>query len=175
MALAEKRVEHELVVLDFAKGDHKQPTHLARQPFGKMPAIEHDGLTLFESRAIARYVGEAFPGASFLPSDSKSRALVDQWVNVEQLEIGHVDHVRERELFIDEMRLALERAIEDAEDRPQRDSQAFDSRGVGVAHSHRFLHHELERERMGDRVELHRLHVDPLIDQRAALRVAREE
>jgi glutathione S-transferase len=95
MALAEQKIEHELVVLDFAKGEHKQAPHLARQPFGKMPAIEHDGLTLFESRAIARYIGGAFAGeggTSILPADAKQRALVDQWVNVELAEFYPTAH-----------------------------------------------------------------------------------
>jgi glutathione S-transferase len=74
MALAEKKVAHELAILDFAKGEHKQPDHVARQPFGKMPAIEHDGAPLFESRAIVRYIGEAFPGASFRPTREAARS-----------------------------------------------------------------------------------------------------
>lgn len=92
MALAEKNVAHELVVLDFSKKEHKEPAHLARQPFGKIPAIEHDGLQLFESRAIARYIGETFPGPSFLPTEAKQRALVDQWVNVELAEFYSTAH-----------------------------------------------------------------------------------
>jgi glutathione S-transferase len=100
MALAEKKVAHELVVLDFMKGEHKQPAHLARQPFGKIPAIEHDGLTLFESRAIARYIGETFPGPSFLPSGAKERAQVDQWVNVELAEFYPTAHPLAFELVI---------------------------------------------------------------------------
>jgi glutathione S-transferase len=101
MALAEKKVDHELVVLDFAKGDHKQPKHVARQPFGKMPAIEHEGLTLFESRAIARYIGEAFAGgSSIVPTDAKQRALVDQWVHVEVTEFFPIAHPLVLELVI---------------------------------------------------------------------------
>jgi glutathione S-transferase len=93
MALAEKKVEHELVTLEVLKGEHKQPGHVARQPFGKVPAIEHDGLTLFESRAIARYIGEAFSGGtSFLPTDARGRGLVDQWVNVEHGEFYTTAH-----------------------------------------------------------------------------------
>jgi glutathione S-transferase len=100
MALAEKEVAHELSILDFAKGEHKQPDHVARQPFGKMPAIDHDGATLFESRAIARYIGEAFPGASFLPTDPRGRALVDQWVNVELTEFYPTAHPLALELVV---------------------------------------------------------------------------
>ncbi len=100
MALAEKKVEHELVILEFAKGHHKQAEHVARQPFGKVPAVEHDGLTLFESRAIARYIGEAFPGTSFLPTDAKDRALVDQWANAEVTEFYPAAHQLGFELVI---------------------------------------------------------------------------
>jgi glutathione S-transferase len=100
MALAEKKVEHDFVLLEFAKGDHKKPEHLARQPFGKVPAIEHEGFTLFESRAIARYIGETFPGASFSPTDPKARALVVQWINVEYGEFFPVAHPLNLELVI---------------------------------------------------------------------------
>jgi glutathione S-transferase len=92
LAAAEKKIPHEHVVLDFAKGTHKQPEHLARQPFGKIPAMEHEGLKLFESRAIARYIGEAFPGESFIPTDARERALVDQWVSAEMMEFFPVAH-----------------------------------------------------------------------------------
>jgi glutathione S-transferase len=49
-------------------------------------------MTLFESRAIARYVGEASPGAGFIPTDLKQRALVDQWVNAELAEFNTTAH-----------------------------------------------------------------------------------
>jgi glutathione S-transferase len=103
MALAEKKAEHELVILDFAKGDHKQPANVARQPFGKVPSIEHDGLTLFESRAIARYIDAAFPGPSFVPTDAKDRALVFQWVCVEQGEFYTTAHPLGFELVVKSM------------------------------------------------------------------------
>ena len=100
MALNEMKIEHEVITLDFAKGDHKQPAHLARQPFGKMPAIEHDGITLFESRAIARYVLEAVPGPVFIPTDAKQRAFFEQWLNVEAQEFFPVAHPLALELVI---------------------------------------------------------------------------
>lgn len=93
MALAEKKVSGELITLDFMRGEHRQPEHLARQPFAKMPAVDYQGTTLFESRAIARYIGEAFPGgAPFVPTDPWERALVDQWVNAETCEFYPAAH-----------------------------------------------------------------------------------
>jgi len=52
--------------------------HLARQPFGQAPAIEDDGLTLFESGAIALYVAER--SETLLPSDPAERARAIGWV-----------------------------------------------------------------------------------------------
>ena len=38
------------------------PEQLARHPWGKIPALTHGDLTLFESLAITRYVDEVFDG-----------------------------------------------------------------------------------------------------------------
>jgi glutathione S-transferase len=82
--LAEKNHKADFVVLDFAKGDHKQPEHLARQPFGQMPTIDDDGFVLYESRAICRYLDETLPGTKLTPSNAKDRAMMEQWISVEQ-------------------------------------------------------------------------------------------
>lgn len=80
--LVETNTPYESISLDFAKGEHKSPEHLARQPFGKMPALEDDGFWLYESRAMARYVNDK-AGGKLVPSDLKSRAMMDQWTSVE--------------------------------------------------------------------------------------------
>lgn len=81
--LAETKTPFEFVVVDFATGEHKQPTHLSRQPFGQVPAIEDDGFPLYESRAICRYLSDKADGA-LTPRDPKLRAKMDQWLSVEQ-------------------------------------------------------------------------------------------
>jgi len=53
-----------------------------RQPFGKVPAFEHDGFALFETAAILRYVDEAFPGPALQPVDTKQRARMSQAISV---------------------------------------------------------------------------------------------
>jgi len=49
-------------------------------PFGKIPAMTHGELTLFESSAILRYLDGAFPGPKLWPADARAAAVVDQWV-----------------------------------------------------------------------------------------------
>jgi glutathione S-transferase len=52
----------------------------ALNPFGKIPAMTHGELTLFESSAILRYLDQAFAGPKLWPADARAAALVDQWV-----------------------------------------------------------------------------------------------
>lgn len=82
--LAEKGQKFEFVLVDLSKGEHKQPAHLARQPFGVVPAIDDNGFQLFESRAMCRYLDETVEGTKLTPSTAKDRALMEQWISVEQ-------------------------------------------------------------------------------------------
>ncbi|MDA0323775.1 MAG: glutathione S-transferase family protein [Verrucomicrobia bacterium] len=71
-------IEYEWVGLDFTKGEHKTPEHMARHPAGKMPAIDDDGFLLFESDAICRYLN-AKHGGSLVPDGLEAIAIMDQW------------------------------------------------------------------------------------------------
>jgi glutathione S-transferase len=81
--LAELAADYQLVHVDFAKGEHKAPEHFARQPFGQIPALDDDGFVLYESQAICRYLDAKLAGR-LVPRDARARALVDQWLSVEQ-------------------------------------------------------------------------------------------
>lgn len=78
LALEEKGVAYTLDEVDILTGGGHSPAHLARQPWGKVPAFDHDGFGLFETFAITRYVDEAFPGPSLQPADAKARARMTQ-------------------------------------------------------------------------------------------------
>lgn len=80
---AEKNITPDFVVVDMGKGEHKSPEHLARQPFGQVPALEDDGFWLYESRAMCRYLDEKLGGPKLVPADLKARALMEQWMSVE--------------------------------------------------------------------------------------------
>ena len=72
MACHEKGIDYELVPAT--------PGSIgALNPFGKIPAITHDELTLFESTAILRYVDRVFPGPTLWPDDAVAAARCDQW------------------------------------------------------------------------------------------------
>lgn len=58
--------------------EQRSPEHLARQPFGQVPAIEDDGLVLFESGAIVLCVAEK--SEALLPTDRIGRERAIGWL-----------------------------------------------------------------------------------------------
>lgn len=63
----------------------KPPEMLARHPLGKVPYIEDQGATFFDSTVIGEYLEERYPAPPLMPADAVVRA-----------------RVREAEQFIDE-------------------------------------------------------------------------
>lgn len=74
MLLAEKGAQYDQVPVHVLKGEPRQPEHLARHPFGKVPVLDHDGLRIIETSAIAPYLDEVLPGPSFTPDTAAGRA-----------------------------------------------------------------------------------------------------
>ncbi|MEM1229043.1 MAG: glutathione S-transferase family protein [Pseudomonadota bacterium] len=59
----------EQIVVNTVKGRHKEPAHLARNPFGTVPTLElDDGTFLVESLAIIDYLERKFPDGCLLPA-----------------------------------------------------------------------------------------------------------
>ena len=78
MVLAEKGVtDFKQVPLNVLAGDPKTPEHRERHPFGKVPVLDHDGMRIPETTAIARYLNDVLPGKSVIPSTPKDRARMD--------------------------------------------------------------------------------------------------
>ena len=56
--LAETGLEHELVTVDTLKGEQHSVSYRAINPNGKVPAIDDNGVVVFDSSAILLYLGE---------------------------------------------------------------------------------------------------------------------
>ncbi|EDR09231.1 uncharacterized protein LACBIDRAFT_296671 [Laccaria bicolor S238N-H82] len=86
IVLHEKNVPFEFHPIDFAAGEHKSPEFLKHQPFGQVPYIEDDGLVLYESRAICRYIAEKYAGQGtpLIPTELKAKAIFEQATSVEK-------------------------------------------------------------------------------------------
>jgi glutathione S-transferase len=80
LVLEEKRAPYHFAAMPF--GGHKQPAHLARHPFGRIPAIEHDGFALYETQAILRYVDAVVPNPPLQPADPREAARMNQLMGI---------------------------------------------------------------------------------------------
>lgn len=76
-------VPAELVNVDLAKGEHKQPPFLAKNPFGQVPVLEDGALTVSDSNAILVYLAERYDEqARYWPRDPGRRGHVQRWLSV---------------------------------------------------------------------------------------------
>jgi len=82
MLLAEKGAEYDQVPVNVLAGEPHLPENLARQPFGKVPVVEHGKRRLYETSAITRYLNEALPGKSLIPASLMNRARMDMGVGI---------------------------------------------------------------------------------------------
>ena len=69
-------------ILPAAPGTLRSPEHLARHPFGRVPVLEHNGFSLYETQAILRYLDRVLPTPALTPADPKRTARMDQVMNV---------------------------------------------------------------------------------------------
>lgn len=82
MACKEKAVAYDNVAVGGDGEDMKGAAHLARHPFGRIPAMKHRDVTLFESMAIAQYIDDVFEsGVKLQPVNVVERARMIQWAS----------------------------------------------------------------------------------------------
>jgi glutathione S-transferase len=76
-------LRYEPVDVDLARGAHKTPEFLAKNPFGQVPVIEDGGITLADSNAILVYLARRYDGSrQWLPDDPIAAAEVQRWLSV---------------------------------------------------------------------------------------------
>lgn len=104
VVLKEKNVPFEFIPVDLLKGAHKAPKFTVYQPFGQVPYIvrpsfpyrcrtivdilylkDDNGLILYESRAICRYIAVKYApqGTPLIPTDPTAIAFFEQAVSIE--------------------------------------------------------------------------------------------
>lgn len=82
LALEEKAIRYCLVEIDVFAPAGLPVQYFQRQPFGKIPALEHDGTRLYETGAITRYIDEAFEGPALQPEGAVARARMNQVISI---------------------------------------------------------------------------------------------
>jgi glutathione S-transferase len=78
--LEEKGVPYRLAAI--APGTLRGPQHLARHAFGRVPVLDHDDFSLYETQAILRYVDRVVAEPALTPADARAAGRMDQLMNI---------------------------------------------------------------------------------------------
>ena len=75
-------LDAELVDVDLAAGEHKQPDFLARNRFGQVPVLEDGDTVIADSNAILVYLAERYDASnSWMPADASAAADVQRFLS----------------------------------------------------------------------------------------------
>jgi glutathione S-transferase len=77
--VGELKLAHEHIPAGGPYGLTNEPKFRAMNPNGLVPVIEDDGLVMWESNAILRYLAATYGKDKFWFADAKARAPIDQW------------------------------------------------------------------------------------------------
>jgi len=78
LVLIEKGIDFEHIEVDLS---NKSERFLAVSPYGKVPAIVHEGEALFESAIINEYLDEVAPEPRLMPDDPVLKARTRIWIH----------------------------------------------------------------------------------------------
>jgi glutathione S-transferase len=81
IALLEKGVEYERIMVPFSAGDGYEPKHpevVRVNPKQQVPMLIHDGVEIFDSTQIFEYLEDAFPAPPLWPDSIAGRAEARQ-------------------------------------------------------------------------------------------------
>ena len=72
--------DYDFIRINPIAGENRTEDYLRKHPAGKIPVIEDDGFTLFESNAIMKYLCRK-NNSGYYPEDIKAQAEVDLWMD----------------------------------------------------------------------------------------------
>ncbi|MYN06356.1 glutathione S-transferase family protein [Pseudoduganella aquatica] len=78
MFMAEKGITLDTQLIDLGKLENRDPAFLAKNPFGRVPALElDDGRVLCETRAICSYLEGVYPEPNLMGEGFEERAFIE--------------------------------------------------------------------------------------------------
>src|ERR687883_607928 len=77
MVLHEKGIDFEVHEVDLS---NKSEEFLSVSPYGKVPVLRVDGISLYESNIVNEYLDEVYDSPKLMPENPEERALVRSWM-----------------------------------------------------------------------------------------------
>src|SRR5580698_8304704 len=80
-------LQYEYKRVNLLAGEQKSPEFLKVNPTGRVPAINDNGFTAFESAVIIKYLADK-NNSPLYPKDLQKRTAVDQWIDFANLHVA---------------------------------------------------------------------------------------
>src|SRR5918993_6024228 len=77
MVLHEKGIDFEVHEVDLS---NKSEEFLSVSPYGKVPVLRVNGISLYESNIVNEYLDEVYDSPKLMPENPEERALVRSWM-----------------------------------------------------------------------------------------------
>jgi glutathione S-transferase len=87
LLLALLGLKHEVVTVNLAKGENREPWFLELNPRGQVPTLDDGGTVVWDSMAILVYLARKYGGEKWLPMDPRGMAEVMQWLALMENEV----------------------------------------------------------------------------------------
>lgn len=99
--LEELGLEYELKTWSLTDGSLRSPEFRSMSPAGRIPALEIDGRSIFESGAIVEYLAERHPEAGLAPPlGEASRADYLEWVHFAETQANILQNLNFHHIFL---------------------------------------------------------------------------
>jgi len=84
IVLAEKGLSYELVQIDLTQSEQRRPEFRRLNPFGRVPVLVDEDITVYDSTIIAEYLEDEYPEPPLLPAIGSSalRAQARTWEDI---------------------------------------------------------------------------------------------
>ena len=102
-ALRELELPHEMIRLDFRKGESRTLEFLKLNPSGKVPVLLHGDRLLTESVAIIQYLDTIATQPKLIPQDSWEKYLYDNRISYGLTEVEPYLWIADQALFLDNL------------------------------------------------------------------------
>lgn len=76
------------IIAGAAFGKNDTPEYRAKNPNGLVPLLEDDGLSVWESNAIIRYIAAKYASGTLWAEDAGERSLADRWLDWQATEFN---------------------------------------------------------------------------------------
>ena len=83
LALANLKVDYELIPVDLMNGEHRKEWFLKLNPNGKIPTLVDGDFSIWESNAILLYLGRKYAPNNLIPQDIKKLGMMLEWIMFE--------------------------------------------------------------------------------------------